>query len=151
MAWCFSARASVATGLSTHPSVSSCLWIKAWWWIYASVNWVIISLAWGTCRTKPLPEPMLSCFHLNTLKKYLNEILWHETHMEISSAKCRPFCSDLTVLKVTKSRSQLHTAFNMSLFVFPLSKCTSHPRSRPLSITSVPRHSILMVSYKHIS
>ena len=27
MAWCFSTRASVATVLSTHPSVSSCLWV----------------------------------------------------------------------------------------------------------------------------
>ena len=28
MSWCFSTRASVATVLSTHPCVSSCLWVN---------------------------------------------------------------------------------------------------------------------------
>ena len=28
MAWCFSTRASVVTMLSTHPCISSCLWVK---------------------------------------------------------------------------------------------------------------------------
>ena len=33
MSWCFSTKASVATGLSTHPDVSSCLWVKSIWHI----------------------------------------------------------------------------------------------------------------------
>ena len=36
MPWCFSTRASVATMLSMHPCVSSCLWFKFEKWIQQS-------------------------------------------------------------------------------------------------------------------
>ena len=39
MAWCFSTRASVATVLSMHPCVSSCLWVKKY--LFSAKIWVI--------------------------------------------------------------------------------------------------------------
>ena len=36
--WCFNTMASVATVLSTYPSVSVCFQVKAWQCTYASVN-----------------------------------------------------------------------------------------------------------------
>ena len=81
--------------------------IEAEWSIYASVRLSALFHIMA-CRldgTKPLSEPMLTYCQLDpkehiSMKFYLKFKYFHSTkmHLNMSSAKCRPFCLSLNVL-----------------------------------------------------
>ena len=64
MTWCFSTRASVATGMSMHPCIFSCLWLKTY--VFKKTNekfWILQHLkSWVT-----IPSALWCLLHSSNL------------------------------------------------------------------------------------
>ena len=72
-------------------------------WHWASSSTLVQIMAWCLFGTMPLPEPMMTYWQWYFQKTNFSEILsnlpkfsYKKMHLEISSGKCRPFCSGLS-------------------------------------------------------